>query len=299
MRLHHSVFVDAGQNLAELELKNAWLSTHTLNPMPMLTNLTLELIRLNDKQLTELNKCLPNIQILNLIDISGLMYPIIHLFNLKSLHLAVNSLLSLTIITTNLCTLELKCFTTDRLLIEAPALSHLHLTLDNIVDSFSINKFENLKTLILESLNHDFLFPMFFPVTYSVENLTLESREWKSRAVRKSMLDLGKVSAIFSNVGSLRFKSCDLSELYPSLNLIGLKTLCIYLAVIDPSSTFSSIASVMDKCICLSEVSVVIKRDNAGDAYKSFISKCMAHWPLMNWKWGVWSDGREDSWLSI
>ncbi|PWA66822.1 F-box/RNI-like superfamily protein [Artemisia annua] len=285
------------QNLVDLELKYAWLFTPTLNPMPMLTTLTLEQVRFSDKLLNELNECFPNLQVLNLIDISGLVYPIIRLLNLKSFHFAVNSWLALTIVTPNLLFLKLECSRTGKLFVEAPALSEFHLTLDK-AGTFSIKMFENLNTLVLESLHLDFILSVF-PVTYSVENLTLESREWTNGAIGESVYDLGKVFSIFPNTSSLCIKSRDFSELDPSFNLIGLKTLCVYLAVVDPIVIFSSIASVMDECICLSEVSVVIKHDSAGDAYQSFIAKCMAYWPLMKWKWGTWSEGREDTWLSF
>nr|GFC00958.1 hypothetical protein [Tanacetum cinerariifolium] len=48
----------SGHNLAELEVKNAWLSVDNLNPMPMLTSLTFEFIRLDDEDLNELNRIL-------------------------------------------------------------------------------------------------------------------------------------------------------------------------------------------------------------------------------------------------
>ena len=265
--------------------------------MPMLTTLTLEQIRFSDIQLNELNECFPNLQVLNLIDISGLVYPIIRLLNLKSLHFAVNSWLALTIITPDLLFLKLECSRTGKLFVKAPGLSEFHLTLDK-AGTFSIEMFENLNTLVLESLHLDFILSVF-PVTYSVETLTLESREWTTVAIAESVYDLGKVFSIFPNTSSLCIKSRDFSELDPSFNLIGLKTISVYLAVVDPIVTFSSIASVMDECICLSEVSVVIKHDSDGDAYQSFIAKCMAYWPLMKWKWGTWSEGREDTRLSF
>ncbi|PWA40098.1 F-box/RNI-like superfamily protein [Artemisia annua] len=58
-------------NLVELEVKNAWLSVENLSPMPMLTSLTLESVRLDDKLLVRLNKCFPNLKFLNLIGVSA------------------------------------------------------------------------------------------------------------------------------------------------------------------------------------------------------------------------------------
>ena len=135
----------------------------------MLTTLTLEQIRFSDIQLNELNECFPNLQVLNLIDISGLVYPIIRLLNLKSLHFAVNSWLALTIITPDLLFLKLECSRTGKLFVKAPGLSEFHLTLDK-AGTFSIEMFENLNTLVLEYLHLDIILSVF-PVTYYVENL--------------------------------------------------------------------------------------------------------------------------------
>ncbi|GJT98722.1 F-box/LRR-repeat protein-like protein [Tanacetum coccineum] len=70
--------------LVELKVKNVWphallSSMDNLNPMLMLTSLTLEHIYLNDENLNKLNMCVPNLQVLNLIDVRGLSKPKIHL----------------------------------------------------------------------------------------------------------------------------------------------------------------------------------------------------------------------------
>lgn len=46
----------SGHSLLNLEVKNAWLSVDGLNPMPALTSLTLEFIRLDDEDLNKVNE---------------------------------------------------------------------------------------------------------------------------------------------------------------------------------------------------------------------------------------------------
>ncbi|PWA66823.1 hypothetical protein CTI12_AA321680 [Artemisia annua] len=110
--------------LVELRVKHAWLSADHLNPMPMLTSLTLVSVTLDDDRLTELNKCVPNLQVLNLLGVKGLQNPKIHLLNLKSCHLsAADVLQSMSLITPKLVTLRLKGISLSALYVEAPMLS--------------------------------------------------------------------------------------------------------------------------------------------------------------------------------
>ncbi|KAL5207411.1 hypothetical protein ABZP36_031846 [Zizania latifolia] len=73
-------------NLMKLLLKNAWLSVDGLRIMPNLTHLTLEFIRLDDEDLSNLNECFPCLQILNLIGVGGLKDLNIDLHQLKICH---------------------------------------------------------------------------------------------------------------------------------------------------------------------------------------------------------------------
>ncbi|KAI3709609.1 hypothetical protein L2E82_39375 [Cichorium intybus] len=293
-------------NLLELEVKNAWLSVDNMNPMPMLTTLTLEFIRLDDEDLNMLNKSFPNLQLLNLVGVGGLKLPRIHLINLKTCHWAVsNAPSSLTLITPNLITLRLECIRPTSLYIEAPMLIHLHLALDH-ADSFVVKKFQNLKTLWLESLYMGSLL-LKFPFTKTVESLTVDSRKWVRGAVGFSKFTLEKVFTVFPSVNSLCIKSSAWSELetcYDSESWEtwdgrkGLKTFCAYLLLVDPLLTFSSVASVLDQCVGLVNVSLIIHRDVVANVSKSFISKCMARWPGVNWRWGMWREGMEVSWIT-
>ncbi|GJR26948.1 F-box/LRR-repeat protein-like protein [Tanacetum coccineum] len=163
-------------NLVELEVKNAWLSVENVSPVPMLTSLTLESVRLDDKRLVRLNECFPDLKVLNLINVSGVKAPYIHLLNLKTYHWTVpDSLSSLTLITPNLSTLRLECIKSTRLHVKAPKLFHIHLDIDR--HNFEIKKFENLKTVWLKSRNIGTLFETF-ELVETVENLTVDTRDW-------------------------------------------------------------------------------------------------------------------------
>lgn len=86
----------------KLRVKNAWLSLDNQNAMPFVTSLTLENIRLDDKHLDQLNKFFPNLQVLNLINISGVMFLHIEFPNLRNCRLVVSVVASLAIVTPNL-----------------------------------------------------------------------------------------------------------------------------------------------------------------------------------------------------
>ncbi|PWA80385.1 hypothetical protein CTI12_AA197380 [Artemisia annua] len=133
----------SGHNLVELELKSVWLSVENVNPMPMLTSLTLESVRLYDEDINELNKCFPNLQVLKLVSVVGLDYTRIHFLNLKICHLSVSDAVTyLSLMTPNLITLRLECKISVALLVDAPMLSHFHLDLD-CSTTFVVTKFED------------------------------------------------------------------------------------------------------------------------------------------------------------
>ncbi|XP_024958860.1 F-box/LRR-repeat protein At4g29420 isoform X2 [Cynara cardunculus var. scolymus] len=243
-------------NLLKLEVKNAWLSVDNLNPMPNLTSLTLEFIRLDDDNLNELNRCFPSLQVLNLIGVGGLKLPTIHLPNLKTCHWAVsNAPSSLSLIAPNLITLRLECVRPTALYVEAPMLAHFHLALDH-ADTFVVRRFENLKTLWLECLYIGSLC-FKFPLTISVEHLTVDSRKWAKGAAGYSNFTLDKLFTVFPTVSSLCINPSAWSELEACYDpdgweirrgRRGLKTFRAYLLLVDPLLTFSSVASVVNQC---------------------------------------------------
>ncbi|KAK9072000.1 hypothetical protein SSX86_008432 [Deinandra increscens subsp. villosa] len=284
-------------NLVNLRLKFGWLSVHNVNPMPMLTSLTLESVKLEDEQLNELNKCFPNLQNCNLLSIAGLKYPKINLLKLKTCHCSLNDTPLLTLITPDLITLKIEHNLQAALHIEAPLLSNFYLGINASLLSmyfdgidpaytFTVKNFENLETLWLKS---SFIGSLLseFPITETVENLTLEST---NSDATDSKFILGKVFTVFPNVSSL----C----IVDGRN--GLKTIRVYLMLDDddPSSTFSSVAYVLDQCVGLLEVLLLIHDDVIGPVSESFRSKCRAHWPGFNWRWGIWNKHLEDSWMT-
>ncbi|KAI3709608.1 hypothetical protein L2E82_39374 [Cichorium intybus] len=275
--------------LLELEVKNAWLSLENLNPMPMLTSLTLERIRLDDNNdISQVNKCLPNLQVLNLIDIEGLELPVIRLINLKTCHWTVGWS-SVTLITPNLITLRLECIRLAALYVQAPMLSHFHLALD-YAGAFFVKEFENLRTLLLES-SYMYSLIIKFPRIETIENLTLNSRD---SHIRSSKFTLKNLLAGFRTVTSLCLNSRAWTELetcYDPFNRVdwegrnGLKTFRGYLLLVDPSLTFTLVAWLLDQCFNLVDVSLLIHRNVAPHVSRGFIVRCMARWPNVNWRW--------------
>lgn len=152
-----------GHILCELEVKNAWLSVNGLNPMPMLTSLTLESVRLDDEDLNKVNHCFPCLQVLNLIGVGGLKEPKIQLFHLRKFRWTVsNAPQSLTIFAPKLVKLELNCIEPRSLVLETPTLSDFYLSLRK-AHKFEVKELLDLKILQLESadlcgLIYSFLF---------------------------------------------------------------------------------------------------------------------------------------------
>ncbi|KAI3709607.1 hypothetical protein L2E82_39373 [Cichorium intybus] len=293
-------------NLLELELKHAWLSMANVNPMPNLTTLTLEFIRLDDKYLTELNKGFPNLQVLNLIGVKGLKLPMIHLLNLKTCHWTVTDTLpSLTLITPNLITLKLECVRLAAMYIEAPLLSYFHFAIDN-VRAISFKTFDNLKSLSLKS-SHICSLAAKFPRIETVENLTIESPDLAMGAVENSNFTLKKLLTYFPTVTSLCFNSRAWSKFEASYESFeqfdldgrkGVQKFRGYLLTVDPPLTFFLVTCVLEQCFNLVDVSLLFRRDVDVHASRRFIYWCTAHWPSVNWRWGTWAEGTEDSWIT-
>lgn len=300
----------AGHNLLELEVKNAWLSVDGLNLMPMLTSLTLEFIRLDDEDLNRLNECFPSLQVLNLIGVGGLADPKIHLLKLKTCQWTVsNAPLSLTIFAPYLVKLELKCVKPRTLSIDAPLLSHFHLTLEK-ASYFKVKELPSLKNLHLES--SDLCYLLFtFPFGRMIQNLTLDSR--KCGPVEMTKFSLLKLFNIFPNVSSFTLGSGVWSELVmcPSAPVAplaeglrarsimkGLKEIIAFLVLNDIDLTLSFISYVLGECSNLSAMAFLIHRDVDSGVASSLISSCVAHCSRVRWRWGTWKEGTKDCWIS-
>ncbi|KAK9048365.1 hypothetical protein SSX86_032673 [Deinandra increscens subsp. villosa] len=298
------------QNLVNLTLKYGWLSVHNMNPMPMLTSLTLNRLKLQDKHLNKLNKCLPNLQVLTFIGVKGLKHPKIHLPKLRTCRWFIyDHTPTLALITPNLIILDISCFRPTAIYVEAPMLSHVYILFAVLTypNPLTVNNCGNLKLLFLDSTYTGSLLSEF-PVTKTVETLTLESRNEAPRFPGDPRLTLQKVFMVFPNVSSLCIEPGAWSELEACLDSEGwelldgrkgLKEIRVYLMIVDPSLTFSCIARVLDQCVGLSDISVAIHGEDIGARSKIFFTECMARcWPGLKWRWGIWNKHMEDLWLN-
>ncbi|XP_076895113.1 F-box/LRR-repeat protein At4g29420-like [Bidens hawaiensis] len=302
----HSLVFFYCQKLVNLKLVHADLSVNNLNPMPMLTSLTLESVDWFDQHLIKWNTCFPNLQDLKMVDVAGLTGPVIHLLNLHTCHLNVISYPpALTLIAPNLIALTVRCQTPNAVHVEAPMLSSFHLHLI-AAGTFTAKKFNNLKTLWLDSrLLTSFLSE--FPIIKTVENLTLDCSGYLTEDVLPdTKLSLAKVFMVFPNVTSLCINPgawVALEAYRAGWDIMdgakGLKTLRAYMMLGKPLLTFKYVASVLEQCVDLSEVSMLIHCDVSAAKSKSFMSVCKARWPGLKWRWGIWThEDLEDYWIS-
>lgn len=302
-------FYNAGLKLVELEIKNAWLSVDGLTPMPKLTTLTLEFIRLDDENLEKVNECFHWLQVLNLIGVGGLKEPRIHLMHLKTCQWTLsNAPISVSIIAPSLVELTLKCMKPKLLVIETPLLSKLSLSLESACN-FKVKEFCQLTKLHLESTGLRNLLGAF-PFGRTVKNLTAVSTRWEVPVgASKSILEL--LLCTFPNVSSLTLTAGVWSEfeMYPGLGgsefraqLKGLKAIRAYLTVNDIEVTLATIFSLLDNCSGLTDISMFIHRDVVSHVTSSLILRCRTHLALthrvrLKWKWGMWKEGTKDAWI--
>ncbi|KAK9285819.1 hypothetical protein L1049_025020 [Liquidambar formosana] len=293
-------------SLLNLEVKNSWLSVDGLSPMPALTSLTLEFIRLDDEDLNKVNECFPSLKVLNLIGVGGLKDPRIHQLQLKTCQWMVsNAPLSLTIHAPNLVKLKLKlkCVKPQSLVLETPLLSDFHLSLENAGEC-GVKEFLNLKTLHLESTGLWSLIGTF-PFGRTVKNLTVDSLK-QSEPVEIKRFNLETLSNFFPNVSSLKLGPGAWSELETCFRLGGLegkigmkklKEITGHLMVYDIDITISFISSVLDKYTSLSNMALLIHCEVDSSITSNLISRCSANWPRVKWRWGRWKEGMKDTWV--
>ncbi|KAL5768686.1 hypothetical protein ACOSQ2_015469 [Xanthoceras sorbifolium] len=268
--------------LLELEVRNAWLSVDGLNPMPTLTHLTLEFIRLEDEDLLKINECFPSLQVLNLVGVGGLKEPKIDLLHLKTCQWTVsNAPLSLAIFAPRLLKLKLKCVKPKSLVLETPLLSDFHLALEK-ENEVRVKEFRNLKNLQLESS--------------------------KAEPVKMKKFCLGTLLDIFPNVNSLTLGPMAWSEAETCFREGGLeswsgmkevKEFIAHLVVDDINVTLSFIFCILNKCTTLLDMALLIHREVDSGTASNLISRCTAGHPRIIWRWGMWKEGEEDTWVSV
>ncbi|CAI9100514.1 OLC1v1037633C1 [Oldenlandia corymbosa var. corymbosa] len=288
------------QNLIELQIKNAWLSVDGLNPMPMLSKLTLEYIRLDDEDLDMVNKCLSSLQVLNLIGVGGLKEPRIHMSGLKTCHWTVsNAVTSINIVAPRLVKLKLKCARPKALVIDTPSLTDLYLSLEE-ASKFKVHDFTSLKTLHLESFD---LYRVIckLPFGPTIQNLKLSSTRTIGLMVATYGFKL--LFSVFPNISSLTLNPRAWSELEMCEDLEvqnqmkGLKDITAYLEIHDFDTTLLFIFFILDNCPNLTDAKLFIHRDVVFTVTNTLISRCMTHCPRVRWRWGMWKVGTEDAWM--
>ncbi|XXG48251.1 hypothetical protein AAC387_Pa02g2754 [Persea americana] len=290
-------------NLLNLELKNAWLSMEGLKPMPMLTSLTLEFIRLDDEDLSRVNKFFPSLQMLNLIGVGGLKEPKIHLLNLKTCQWTVsNAPLSLTIDAPILVKLQLKCVQPKYLFLKAPLLSIFDLSVENTIDEIEIHRFLNLKSFRMESFDLRSIVRAF-PDGRQVEQLVVEEPKWSDEF--REMVDFASLMCCFPNVKTVVLGPLVSFELAQSFELENpdcmfgwkrLKKLRLYFLLSEMNIASSFISFILNRSIAVSDVEVLIHSDVVDHIRNCIISKCMRDFPKIRWKLGIWKEGQEDCW---
>ncbi|GMH03371.1 hypothetical protein Nepgr_005210 [Nepenthes gracilis] len=293
------------QRLTVLEVRNAWLSVDGLNPMPSLTSLTLEFIRLDDEDLAKVNDCFPCLQIFNLIGVGGLKEPKILLQHLKSCQWTVsNAPLSLTVCAPNLVELKLKCVKPRSLVLQTPLLSDFHLSLEK-ASVFDIKEPLKLKKFHLMTAN---LYSLIckFPFGRTVRSLTLDSLS-RVKLAEASNLSLDALFEVFPNMSCLKLGPTAYSEIEISFCVQGLegregmkelKEFTAHLVVSDTEVSLSFISSVLAKCSNLLYVALLIHHELDALIASNLIARCMAVCPRVRWKWGMWKEGSKDAWLS-
>ncbi|KAK6941416.1 hypothetical protein RJ641_026793 [Dillenia turbinata] len=292
-------------HLLDLEIKNAWLSMDGLKPMPALTTLTLEFIRLEDEDLKNVNNCFPSLQVLNLIGVGGLKEPRISLLQLKICHWSVsNAPLSLAVYAPNLIDLKLKCVKPKSLVLETPLLSDFHLEIDN-TGNFKVVELPELKNLRIESPNLCGLLEMF-PNVRTVKHVMLDTMK---HGEEDDMLKFSfeALADFFPKVKSIRLGPEAWSEMETcfrvgcyrrAIEMRTVKEIVAHLVLCDSEVTVAFISFLLEKCTNLSDMALLINRGVDSKVASNFISRCTALSSRVRWRWGMWKEGTKDCWIS-
>ncbi|KAJ8766723.1 hypothetical protein K2173_005334 [Erythroxylum novogranatense] len=293
------------QDLLRLEVKNAWLSVDGLNPIPKLTSLTLEFIRLDDEDLTQVNYCFPGLQVLNLIGVGGLKEPKINLLCLKKCYWTVsNAPLSLAIFAPNLVELKLKCVKPKSLVLETAQLCNLYLSLEK-ANNMEIKEFRSLENLKLQSANLSALISSF-PSNSKITKLVVDSLK-VIHPNELMKLSLEGLFDAFPNTRSLVVGSLAWSEMETCFSTSGfrrrvgmtsLKELSAQLVLQDSNVTWWFISCILDECVNLSDVSLLFHHGVDRQSASALIGRCMARQPGVKWRLVMQKEGTEHTWIS-
>ncbi|XP_010267039.1 PREDICTED: F-box/LRR-repeat protein At4g29420 [Nelumbo nucifera] len=279
-------------SLLELEVKNAWLSVEGLKSMQVLTSLTLEFIRLDDEDLDKVNECFPSLQVLNLIGVGGLRNPRVHLLQLKKCRWTVsNAPLSLTIDAPNLVELDLKCVKPDSLVIEAPLLAALNLSIEKAAN-FGVKCLPNLTSLQIES-THLSTILVGFPDGKTVEKLVVDSPRCANSVDVLGKVDFDALMGTFPNVRSLTLGPGAWSELEVGFSIGGLEggfgvkalqQIVVHLEVTNYRITGSFISSILGRCPNLLDVVLIVDSCVESEVVRNLMSMCIVECPRVRWR---------------
>ncbi|XP_028770195.1 F-box/LRR-repeat protein At4g29420 [Neltuma alba] len=291
--------------LVKLLVRNAWLSVDGLVPMPMLTSLTLEFVRLDDEDLCKINKCFPNLLELNLIGVGGLREPKISLLHLRTCQWSVsNAPLSLAICAPKLANLQLKCIRPRLIVLEASSLSAFDLSIEG-TDEFKWINCHSIEYFKFGSSNLACLSGLFRSCK-TVKRLKVDSVR-RSEHNRLTTFGFETLFESFPLLSSLDLGPGAWHDMETSFCMEGLKhriemntlkELVAHMVVQEIESTLAFIFSVLDNCTKLSNISLVIHHDVDPPVASNLMSRCRNYCPRVRWKLGIWKDGIKDTWVS-
>lgn len=284
----------AGLNLVKLGLRNAWLSVDGLKKMPNLTHLTLEFIRLDDENLDRLNECFPCLHTLNLIGVGGLKDPKIHLPQLKTCRWEVSNFpQSLAIHAPNMVLLDLKCVRPDRLILYAPSLSTLKLTIAKLSATVGVDGLVSLRNLRIESLDLNSLLPVFIE-NQAISKLELELPHCASEYDLIEEVNhpdyLLRILAGISEVKLAPRFSCGLIRCL-ALSRDGQCRSCLkkLLIHVPPLVSVFELLSLFKICTPLCEVTVLFHGDSTDGIRQAAMTTLVSSCPEIIWQWDTWN----------
>ncbi|XP_022966761.1 F-box/LRR-repeat protein At4g29420 [Cucurbita maxima] len=290
-------------NLQELELKNAWLSVDGLNRLNSLKCLTLEFIRLDDEDLSEVNYNFPHLEILNLIGVGGLNEPKIHLSQLKTCRWTVsNAPVSLSICAPSLSKLELKCVKPKSLIIQTPMVSDFHFCLQD-ASGLQVNEFPCLRKL---QLHFPCLYSLIttFSSARTIKELTLNTMQ-RAESVESVKLCLDTLFEIFPNLSFLKLGPGVFSEAetcYQAEGLDGrigmrdLKKIHASLETYKIELKLPFIIPILEKCTDSLGMELLIYHNADSHLAGGIMSKRAVNHPRPKWRWELWKEGLKEPW---
>lgn len=169
--------------------------------MSKLTNLTLKFVRIDDEHLVNFSAYFPSLKILNLIHITGLKEPKIHLMQLQ-ICCFTGYPQSITVQAPNLEELKLRCMQPCFVILECSSIRKLSVSFAKASGISMITMPQNLRKLTIKSLDVPQLLP-FFRGTKGLKTLELEVSPIMSWFDSYSVFSITDAFEIFENIDEL------------------------------------------------------------------------------------------------